>query len=107
MRGVLPELRLADSSEPTRRVLRGALLMAVLFEALKQVGAFYLQGTTSNALYGTFAAVVGLLVWINVVSRLLLYCAAWIDTAPNNNDRKPSGTAVKSSKKGELATASG
>ncbi|MFL6239976.1 MAG: YihY/virulence factor BrkB family protein [Actinomycetes bacterium] len=85
--------RLARSSEPRGRVLRGALLMAVLFEALKQVGAFYLHGTTSNAMYGTFAAVVGLLVWINIVSRLMLLCAAWIVTAPYDSDRKPSGTA--------------
>jgi membrane protein len=85
--------RLAKSSEPTARVLRGALLMAVVFEILKLVGAFYLRGTTSNALYGTFAAVVGLLVWINLVSRLLLICAAWIVTAPYSDDRKPSGTA--------------
>jgi membrane protein len=85
--------RLAKSSEPMARVLRGALLMAVLFEVLKLVGAFYLKGTTSNALYGTFAAVVGLLVWMNLVSRLLLICAAWIVTAPYNDDRKPSGTA--------------
>lgn len=90
--------RLAKSSEPTGRVLRGALLMAVLFEALKQVGAFYLHGTTTNALYGTFAAVVGLLVWINIVSRLLLLCAAWIVTAPYNSDRKPSGTATRPAK---------
>jgi len=87
--------RLARSSEPTGRVLRGALLMAVLFEVLKQVGAFYLHGTTTNAMYGTFAAVVGLLVWINLVSRLLLLCAAWIVTAPYTRDRKPSGTAAR------------
>ena len=85
--------RLAKSSEPTARVMRGALLMSVLFEALKQVGAFYLHGTTTNALYGTFAAVVGLLIWINLVSRVLLLVAAWIVTAPYNKDRKPSGTA--------------
>jgi membrane protein len=91
--------RLAKSSEPTGRVLRGALLMAVLFEVLKQVGAFYLHGTTSNALYGTFAAVVGLLIWINLVSRLLLLVAAWIVTAPYNKDRKPSGTAGYASRR--------
>jgi membrane protein len=88
--------RLAKSGEPTGRVLRGALLMAVLFEVLKQVGAFYLHGTTSNTLYGTFAAVVGLLIWINVVSRLLLLCAAWIVTEPYSDDREPSGTAGRS-----------
>ena len=85
--------RLAESSSPVRRVLRGAVLMAVLFEIVKQIGAFYLHGTTTNAVYGTFAAVVGLLVWINLVSRRFLFVAAWIVTAPYNDDRQPSGTA--------------
>lgn len=93
--------RLAKSSEPAARVLRGALLMAVLFELLKLVGAFYLRTTTSNALYGTFAAVVGLLIWINLVSRLLLLCAAWIVTAPYADDRKPSGTAGHAQRRAE------
>ena len=78
---------------PFRRVLRGALLAAVLFEVLKRVGAIYIDRTTENPLYGIFAVVVGLLVWINLVSRLFLLCAAWTVTAPYDSDVEPSGTA--------------
>lgn len=85
--------RLPKVTTPMRRVLRGAVLAAVLFEVLKQVGAFYIARTTQNPLYGSFAVIVGLLVWINLVSRLLLLCAAWTVTAPYDSDVEPSGTA--------------
>jgi len=65
----------------------------VLFELLKRAGAFYIERTTENPLYGSFAVVVGLLVWINIVSRMLLVCAAWVVTAPYDSDIEPSGTA--------------
>ena len=85
--------RLPKVKSPVRRVLKGALLAAVLFELLKRVGAFYIERTTENPLYGSFAVIVGLLVWINIVSRMLLVCAAWTVTAPYDSDIEPSGTA--------------
>ena len=60
-----------------RQVWRGALLGAVLLEILKVAGTFLIARTTSNPLYGTFAVVVGLLVWINLISRVLLLTGAW------------------------------
>ncbi len=84
----LPRLR-----SPIRRVLRGAALAAVLFELLKVVGSFYIQRTTDNPVYGTVAVAVGLLVWINLVSRILLLCAAWTVTAAGDSDVAPSGTS--------------
>lgn len=86
-------IRLPRVTAPFRRVLRGALLAAVLFEVLKRVGAVYIERTTENPLYGAFAVIVGLLVWINIVSRVLLLCAAWTVTAPYDSDVEPSGTA--------------
>ncbi len=85
--------RLPKVKSPFRRVVRGAVLAAVLFELLKRVGALYIERTTENPLYGSFAVVVGLLVWINIVSRMLLVCAAWVVTAPYDSDIEPSGTA--------------
>jgi membrane protein len=85
--------RLPKVQSPFRRVFRGALLAGVLFEVLKRVGALYIERTTENPIYGIFAVVVGLLVWINIVSRMLLVCAAWTVTAPYDSDVEPSGTA--------------
>lgn len=85
--------RLPKVQTPWRRVVRGAALAAVLFEVLKLVGAFYIARTTGNPVYGIVAVAVGLLVWINLVSKMLLLCAAWTVTAPYDADVAPSGTA--------------
>ena len=85
--------RLPKVQTPFHRVAKGALLAAVLFELLKRVGAVYIERTTENPLYGAFAVIVGLLVWINIVSRVLMLCAAWTVTAPYDSDVAPSGTA--------------
>lgn len=87
--------RLARVNDPWRRLLRGAVFGAVGFEVLKVVGAVYVERTTSRgqATYGTFAVVVGLLLFLYLFSRLLLFTAAWTVTAPYDSDVAPSGTA--------------
>lgn len=72
---------------PGRRVrwrtsATGALLGAVLLEILKLAGTYIIARTTRNAVYGTFAVVVGLLVWLNLVSRVVLLSACWAVTLP-------------------------
>jgi membrane protein len=67
--------------QPLRVVLKGALLGAVAFGVLKQLAALILSWTLHNPVYGTFAVVVGLLVWINLSARVILYAAAWTATA--------------------------
>lgn len=86
-------VRLPRIETPLRRVVKGALFAAVGFEILKIVGSLYISHTTHNPIYGTFAVVVGLLVWINLVSRFFLFAAAWTVTAPYDDDVPPSGTA--------------
>ena len=87
--------RLPRISSPIRRVLRAAVFGAVGFEVLKFAGAYYVARTTSKgeATYGTFAVVVGLLLFLNLVSRLILLTAAFAVTAPYDSDVAPSGTA--------------
>lgn len=85
--------RLPRLNTPVKRVLKGALLGAVGLEILKVVGSILVARTTSNPVYGAFAVVVGLLIWINLVSRFVLFVAAWTVTAPYDTDVPPSGTA--------------
>ena len=87
--------RLARVRSPLRQVVRGALFGAVAFEVVKYLGAFYVARTTSKgeATYGTFAVVVGLLLFLNLVSRVILLAAAFTVTAPYDSDVAPSGTA--------------
>ncbi|MEU8800446.1 YihY/virulence factor BrkB family protein [Spirillospora sp. NPDC048819] len=72
--------RLSGTRAPWRRIIRGALFGAVGFEALKQFATLLLARVTENPVYGTFAVLVGLMVWINIVSRFTLFVAAWTAT---------------------------
>jgi membrane protein len=74
--------RLPGAHLPWRQVRSGAFVAAVGFEVLKLLGTFLISKTTQNPLYATFGVMVGLLVWINFVSRLLIYAAAWTATQP-------------------------
>ncbi len=74
--------RLSGAHLPFRQVRSGALVAAVGFELLKLLGTFLIAKTTSNPVYATFGVVVGLLVWMNFVSKLLMYAAAWTVTQP-------------------------
>jgi membrane protein len=78
---------------PFRQVLKGAVLGAVGFEVMKALGSLLVKGATHNPVYGAFAVVVGLLIWINYLARFTLFIAAWTVTAPNDSDVRPSGTA--------------
>ena len=72
--------RLSGARLTWHRLRTGSMLGAVGFEVLKLVGTFLIARTTQNPVYATFGVVVGLLVWINLVSKLLVYAAAWTAT---------------------------
>ncbi|MDT7538052.1 MAG: rane protein [Actinomycetota bacterium] len=88
--------RLPKVSQPFRKVLTSAVFGAVGFEIIKFAGAFYVARTTSKgqATYGTFAVVVGLLLFLNLISRWILLTAAFAVTKPYDSDALPSGTAT-------------
>jgi membrane protein len=62
---------------PRRRLLAGAFAGALGFEALKLGIGTYLEHVATKNVYGVFGTPIALLIWINLVARLLLYCAAW------------------------------
>lgn len=77
-------------AQPFRVLAKGALLGAVGFGLLKQVATLLLSHTLGNPVYGTFAVIVGLLLWINFSARLILYVAAWTATAGFSPPPSPS-----------------
>ncbi|WP_090763181.1 YihY/virulence factor BrkB family protein [Nonomuraea maritima] len=77
-------------AQPFRVLAKGALLGAVGFGVLKQVATLLLGHTLGNPVYGTFAVIVGLLLWINFSARLVLYVAAWTATAGFSPPPSPS-----------------
>ena len=74
-------IRLPDVRVPRRLALRATLLAAVGFEVLKLVGTFYIDRITESPAAAVIGPVVGVLVWIYLVSRYLLFCVAWAATA--------------------------
>lgn len=72
---------LARPSEPFRTVLQGSVLGAIGLGLLKQLATLILSITLQNPVYGTFAVIAGLLIWINLSARMILYAAAWTATA--------------------------
>lgn len=72
---------MGQSRQPFRVIFRGALLGALAYGLLKQLAALILSSTLNNPIYGVFAVMVGLLIWINLSVRVILYSAAWTETA--------------------------
>ncbi|GAA4913954.1 YihY/virulence factor BrkB family protein [Streptomonospora salina] len=90
--------RLSGTRRPLRLLWHGALMAAVGFEILKSAAALLISGTLSDPVYASFAVVAGLLVWINLVMRMLLLCAAWTATwlpvPPPYQGAVPSGLPI-------------
>lgn len=81
-------LTLLPGVEPPRRhLIQAALLGAAGFELLKLLLSGYMRGVAAKSMYGAFGVPVALLIWINLMAKLLLYCSAWTATrAAANGD---------------------
>jgi uncharacterized BrkB/YihY/UPF0761 family membrane protein len=68
---------LTAATIPTRCLWLGAAVGAVFLEILTLVGSYYVKHTVSHAseTYGTFATVIGLLVWLHLLAQMTLYAA--------------------------------
>jgi membrane protein len=73
-------VRLPDMPVPRKVGLQGALLAAVGFEVLKIVGTFTIAKTAHSPTAGPFAGLLAVLIWIQLVARFMLFCAAWTAT---------------------------
>ena len=72
--------RLPRERLPLRRAVRPALLAAVGFEVIQQVGTVYLGWVTGSPAGLVFGPVLGLLVAIYLSARLVLFATAWAAT---------------------------
>ncbi|NYI43736.1 membrane protein [Nocardioides aromaticivorans] len=73
---------LAKPPTPSRALWSGAWLGAIGFEILKQLSGLLLVSTKGQPAFQAFGIALILLVWINYFSRVILYAAAWAQTAP-------------------------
>ena len=72
-----------------RALVPGALFGAVGFEMLKVLGSLYLALISGSITASTFGGAVGILVWINLVSRYALFTTAWTAFLPAVRRQRP------------------
>lgn len=74
---------LAHVHPPWRDLRQGALLAATGIGIVRLLGTSVVAGSTSrNAVLASFAVIVTLLVWINLIARVVLLAAAWTANPP-------------------------
>lgn len=69
---------LSAAKLPRRALAEGSLAAAIALGVLKALGGLLLGGAASNPLLASFAVIIGLLIWFNLVCMVLLLGAAWI-----------------------------
>ncbi len=63
---------------PLRRLAAGAALGGAALGVLKVLGSQLLGGATSNPLLASFAVIIGIMIFLNLVCRVILISATWI-----------------------------
>ncbi|HRN28456.1 MAG TPA: YhjD/YihY/BrkB family envelope integrity protein [Terrimesophilobacter sp.] len=63
---------------PVRRLLVGVILGGVGLGVLKVLGTVLLGAASRNPLLASFAVLIGLLIWFNLVCTVILLSASWI-----------------------------
>jgi membrane protein len=66
---------------PRRKIWRGAIAAAVIYEILKLALSLLIQQFSSSPTAAVFGSVIALLAFINLVARMILMVAAWIGTS--------------------------
>jgi membrane protein len=69
---------LAGVAIPPGPLWQGALLGAAALGVLKVLGSALLGGASSNPLLASFAVIIGLLLWFNLVCQVILIAASWV-----------------------------
>lgn len=80
---------LAEIKIPLRNLLVGTGLGAVFLWLLKLLGSLLLGGATSNPLLASFTVIIGLLIWFNLICRVLLLTSSWMATGLNPELARP------------------
>jgi membrane protein len=81
--------RLCGVDVPWADLVTGAVVAAVGFTLLKLFATELLQSVSRNRFLASFGVIVGLLVWMNLVARLLLVAAAWSATVAQGRGHLP------------------
>jgi membrane protein len=92
---------LSGAPLPMRDIRQGAVIGAVVLTLLKLFGGFIVSHATANPLLGAVALSVGLLFWLDLMSKIILISAAWaandvdLDRLGDDSGRSPLSIAVR------------
>ena len=78
-------------------LLWGCALGGSVLLGLKVLGTWLLTGVSANPLLASFAVLIGLLIWFNLVCRTLLLTASWIVTGVDRRLGTPEESASRNS----------
>ncbi|MEV4054138.1 YhjD/YihY/BrkB family envelope integrity protein [Amycolatopsis sp. NPDC049688] len=90
--------RLPRQKVGVRSAVRGAVALAIGFEALKLAGGFYLRFISDSPTGIAFGWIIGLIFFISLVARLLVFVTAWTATgsdAPPKPVQPPAPVVLK------------
>jgi membrane protein len=76
---------LAEVRVPWWPLVSGCALGSIGALALKVAGGALLGGASTNPLFTSFAVFIGLLLWFNLICRVLLLTSAWIATGQDSS----------------------
>jgi membrane protein len=80
---------LAEVRVPRWSLLRGCALGGLALFGIKVLGSSLLGGASHNPLLASFAVLVGLLIWFNVICRTLLLTGCWIAAGQDDELGRP------------------
>ncbi|MDR6866440.1 membrane protein [Microbacterium resistens] len=84
-------LVLSGVRAPARALWQGALLGGAGLLVLQQLSGLFVGGARANPLLASFAALIALLLWLNLSAQVLLYAGAYVITAAEDEADERSG----------------
>lgn len=76
---------LSGVAVPMRYLIPGSIIGGIALTAVKLAGGYALSETNNNPLFASIVVFVGVLIWLNITSRIYLLTAAWIATTMREN----------------------
>lgn len=85
---------------PFAQLRQGVLLAGVALVVLQALGSSLLGGATKNPLLASFAVIIGLLIWFNLICQVTLIAATWIAVSADDKGVDLTGTVRRARKRG-------
>jgi len=80
---------------PWAQLAQGVFLAAIALGVLQALGSTLLGGATKNPLLASFAVIIGLLIWFNLICQVTLIGATWIAVSADDADVDLAGARKK------------